>query len=220
MTKQRGWQLGWVVLASVLLGCGSTDTPVQKQVPVAMTSSPEPSVTATTRHYLRLLTQAAPPPTDSLTHYYGLAAQPDVVPGRLLLRLPTYTIVVQPDSLYPQVMIEPAARTELYNSRPAAATAPTTSDKKPVQLVLTTRKTNPALAVSLPELVATFGQWRGDDYAPVEEPLEPDMHTTEIPYRNPATHGFSRITVRLQAAPQAPTNAVHDIRLARARQLP
>jgi hypothetical protein len=210
MSKRCGL-LGWVALAGGLLGCGRADAPAQQQAPVAKTTLPEPSVLATTRHYLRLLTQAAPPPADSLTHYCGLVAQPDVLPGRSLLRLPTYTVVIQPDSLRPQVTIEPAARTELYNPRLGAAIPA----KKPVQLVLAPRKTNPALAVSLPELVAAFGPWHGDDYAMVEEPLEPDMHTTEISYRSAATGQPGRITVRLRAAPQTPANAVHDIRLAR-----
>lgn len=212
MSKWCSW-LGVVALVSSLLGCGSTDAPAQKQAPVAMPALPEPSVLATAQHYLRLLTQATSPLADSLTHYRGLVAQPDVLPGRLLLRLPTYTVVVQPNSLRPQVTIEPAARTELYNPRSIAGT--TAPAKKPVQLVLMPRKANPALAVSLPELVAAFGPWRGDDYTPVAEPLEPDMHTTEIVYRNSATGQLGRIAVRLRAAPKAPTNAVHDIRLAR-----
>ena len=204
---------------SGLLSCGSADAPAQKQAQVPAATQSEPSVLVTTRHYLRLLTQATPPPTDSLTHYRGLVAQADVLPGRSLLRLPTYTVVVQPDPLYPRVTIEPAARTELYNPLPAAV--PTTEHaKKPVQVVLAARNTNPALAVSLPELVANFGKWRGDDYAPVEEPLEPDMHTTEILYRNAATGQLCRIAVRLRDAPQTTANVVHDIQLARTHQSP
>jgi hypothetical protein len=205
------------VLASALLGCGHADAPAQAPVPVAKTASPAPTVLATTKHYLRLLTQAAPPPIDSLTHYHGLVAQPGVLPGRSLLRLATYTVVVQPDSLYPQVMIEPAARTELYSPRPTAAAAP---GKKPVQLVLTPRKTNPVLATSLVELVAAFGPWQNDVYLPVEEPLEPDMHTTSLRYRNPVTGLDCRVFVRLRNAPQAATNAVHEIQLTRVRDSP
>lgn len=218
MSERCSWQLGWAVLASILLGCGRADAPAQAPVPLAKSAPPEPTVLATTRHYLRLLTQAAPPPADSLTHYHGLVAQPGVLPSRLLLRLPTYTVVVQPDPLHPEITIEPAARTELYSPLPAAAaTAPS---KKPVQLMLTPRKTNPVLATSLLALVAAFGPWHGDFYAPVEEPLEPDMHTTSLGYRNPATGQRCRVFVRLRAAPQAATNAVHEIQLTQVQESP
>lgn len=217
MRNRRFWQLGWVALSYGLLGCGSTDVPSQSPQRIAQPAVPEPSVLITTRHYLRLLTQASLPPVDSLTHYRGLVAQPDVLPGRLLLRLPTYTVIVQPDSLYPQVTLEPAARTELYNPLATAAPAEKPNKKATVQVVLTARKTNPTLAISLPELVASFGQWQGDDYAPVEEPLEPDMHTTEIAYRNAKTGRRGQLAVRLRNAPQAATNAVHYIQLTRTR---
>ena len=166
---------------------------------------------ATAQHYVGLLSRAAPPRRDSLLHYRHLPIESSILPGHYLLRLSTYVVEVQPDGAAPTVTIEPTAR-----ALPTTATAPLpehAAAPNTVRVDLTPRHSNPVLAVQLPDLTAAFGPWKGDFYIPVEEPLEPEMHPTELRYRNPATQHGCRVTVYLKNAPSATTNAVHKITL-------
>ncbi|RZK31353.1 MAG: hypothetical protein EOO63_04410 [Hymenobacter sp.] len=210
-------RIGCVVLISGLLSCETAGSTDKQQVQLAKPTQADPAVLAAARHYARLLTQVTVAPPDSLLRYAQQVAQPDALPGRYLLRLRAYTVVIEPDSLHPQITIEPAARTQLYSPSPPGHPR---RQGDTLHLSLAPRKTNPVLATSLPELVAAFGLWHGDFYAPVEEPLEPDMHTTSLNYRNPATGQSCRVFVHLRDAPQATANAVHDIQLTRTLELP
>lgn len=176
-------------------------------------ASPEPSVLATTRHYARLLSQAKPPRRDSLLHYGPGPAEASVLPGHYLLRLRTYVVDVQPEGVLPTVSIVPP---EI--ALPAAATPPTKPGSGPalpgmVRVEPNARSSNPVLAIQLPGLTGIFGPWQGDFYIAEEEPLAPEMHPTELHYRNPTTRQGCRITVYLKNAPAAATNAVHKITL-------
>ena len=201
-----------VGIGTLLLCCQSPTAATENSAPGAV-PSPEPSVLATTRHYVRLLTQATPPPRDSLLRYQQVPFESSILPGHYLLRLRTYAVEVQPDANSPIVTIEPLER-----ALPVAATLPATrkvgqAPPGTVRVDLTPRRSNPVLAVQLPLLTAAFGPWKGDFYIPVEEPLEPEMHPTELHYRNSATRHGCRVTVYLKNTPSAAANAVHKITL-------
>lgn len=201
-----------------LAGCGPGASPGAKptakpavRVAGAAAAAREPTVLATTQHYARLLTQAAPPALDSLLRYQALLAEPDLLPGRYLLRLRTHTVIVRPGSAGATIIIEPTDRARLSDS---PATGPA-ADPSRTRAVVPSR-VNPVLAVQLQELTAVFGPWQGDSYIPVEEPRAPALHPTQLRYRNPTTGQTCRLFVSLTNVPSAGANAVHEISLLRA----
>lgn len=196
-----------------LPGCDPAGNPASQPTAqrTAADHRSDPSVLATARYYAQLLTQATPPARDQLLRYQGQSFQPDILPGRYLLRLRAYSIIVQPDSLAPAVTIEPAERTQLYHPLPAASPRLAPG----VHLDPTPRPTNPVLAVQPQELTAAFGPWEGDVYIREEEPVQPEMHASTLHYQNPATGGQCQLFVQLKNAPSAVSNAVHEVKLTR-----
>jgi len=216
-------QLAWRTIVSgislLLVGCGPDASPNQAADRPAAPPRPQPapSVVVTTRHYARLLTRSAAPPSDSLRHYQHLLAEPiPFPPGYSLLRLPTYSVVLDLSPLSATVKLEPSVRTERENPR-VRPPLPDSLRRPDGQIImrLPHRTTNPALPVQLAELTAAFGAWKGDDFPAIEQPQEPAMHTTYFEYRNPTTDQRCAIFVKLKNPPADPTNVVHEILLYR-----
>lgn len=206
-----------LMAGAVLADCQSNSLK-QEIAALSPAAGPEPSVLAITRHYARLLSQATPPPRDSLLRYGPVTAGASILPGHYQLRWRTYVVDVQPEGVMPTVTIEPP---EL--ALPAAVMPPAKLETRSTspgtgQVGAATRSANPVLVVQLSKLTEVFGPWKGDFYIAEEEPLAPEMHPTELRYRNPTTRHGCRITVYLKNAPAAATNAVHKITLWRDNQ--
>ncbi|WP_156176072.1 hypothetical protein [Hymenobacter terrenus] len=156
-----------------------------------------PSVLATARYAVQLLTAAPPVHAGPTFTYAGRSARYEAEFQRYVLELPGYEFTARTDTtgalteavifpLPPSLALDSTAAIHIDPTRPADT-----------------------LAVSLAELRQAFGPWKGDFFTPQES--TPAPHRTVFTYRNPTTGRVARLDVFLRSSPSAPRNSVLSI---------